>query len=48
MSWTLRADPSGFATRWSDDAAAYYRAAGYWRDETLAVSRTFAHRFKAM
>jgi acyl-CoA synthetase (AMP-forming)/AMP-acid ligase II len=36
MSWTLRTDPSGFATRWSDDAAAYYRAAGYWRDETLA------------
>src|SRR5262249_13801668 len=36
MSWTLRADPSGFATRWSDDAAAHYRAAGYWRDETLA------------
>src|SRR5215468_2947764 len=36
MSWTLRTDPSGFATRWSDDAAASYRAAGYWRDETLA------------
>src|SRR5262245_32263144 len=35
MSWTLRADPSGFATRWSDDAAASYRAAGYWRDETM-------------
>ncbi len=36
MSWTLRSDPSGLATRWSDDAAARYRAAGYWRDETLA------------
>jgi len=36
MSWILRTDPSGFATRWSDDAAAHYRAAGYWRDETLA------------
>ena len=36
MSWRLRTDPSGFATRWSDDAAARYRAAGYWRDETLA------------
>ena len=36
MSWCLRTDPSGFATRWSDDAAARYRAAGYWRDETLA------------
>jgi acyl-CoA synthetase (AMP-forming)/AMP-acid ligase II len=35
MSWRLRTDPSGFATRWSDDAAAAYRAAGYWRDETL-------------
>ena len=36
MSWSLRTDPSGFVTRWSDDAAAHYRAAGYWRDETLA------------
>jgi acyl-CoA synthetase (AMP-forming)/AMP-acid ligase II len=36
MSWRLRTDPSGFATRWSDDAAAAYRAAGYWREETLA------------
>src|SRR6185503_17851982 len=36
MSWTLRTDPSDFATRWSDGAAARYRAAGYWRDETLA------------
>src|SRR6185503_6217010 len=36
MSWTFRTDPSGFATRWSDDAAARYRAAGHWRDETLA------------
>jgi acyl-CoA synthetase (AMP-forming)/AMP-acid ligase II len=36
MSWSLRTDPSGFAIRWSDDAAAAYRAAGYWREETLA------------
>ncbi|HWP65939.1 MAG TPA: AMP-binding protein [Candidatus Limnocylindria bacterium] len=36
MSWTLRTDPSGFRTRWSDAAASRYRAAGYWRDETLA------------
>ena len=35
MSWILRNDPSGFATRWSDDAAARYRAARYWRDKTL-------------
>jgi acyl-CoA synthetase (AMP-forming)/AMP-acid ligase II len=35
MSWRLRTDPSGFATRWSDGAAASYRAAGYWRDDTL-------------
>jgi len=42
MSWTLRTDPSGFATRWSDDAAASYRAAGYWRDETMGdVARRF-------
>jgi acyl-CoA synthetase (AMP-forming)/AMP-acid ligase II len=36
MTWRLRTDPSGFATRWSDAAAAAYRAAGWWRDETLA------------
>src|SRR5215510_10148133 len=36
MSWSLRTDPSRFASRWSDDAAARYRAAGYWREETLA------------
>jgi acyl-CoA synthetase (AMP-forming)/AMP-acid ligase II len=36
MSWRLRADPSGFATRRSEEAAAAYRAAGHWRDETLA------------
>ena len=36
MSWTYRTDPSGLTTRWSDEAAAAYRAAGYWRDETLA------------
>ena len=35
MSWSLRTDPSGFAVRWSADAAAAYRAAGYWRDERL-------------
>ena len=35
MSWRLRPDPSGFATRWSDVAAAAYRTAGHWRDETL-------------
>jgi acyl-CoA synthetase (AMP-forming)/AMP-acid ligase II len=44
MSWRLRPDPSGFATRWSDSAAASYRAAGYWRDETLAdVARRACH-----
>jgi acyl-CoA synthetase (AMP-forming)/AMP-acid ligase II len=44
MSWRLRSDPSGFATRWSDGAAAAYRAAGYWRDETLAdVARQTCH-----
>ena len=44
MSWRLRTDPSGFATRWSDDAAASYRAAGYWRDETLADVARRAYR----
>jgi len=36
MSWSLRTDPSGFAVRWSDEAATTYRAGGYWRDETMA------------
>jgi len=35
LSWRLRAGPGGFATRWSDEAATAYRAAGHWRDETL-------------
>src|SRR6266702_605121 len=35
MSWTLKTDPSGFRIRWSAEAAARYRAAGYWRDTTL-------------
>lgn len=36
MSWRLREGPGGFRTRWSEDAAASYRAAGFWRDETLS------------
>src|SRR5262249_52910643 len=44
MSWTLRTDPSGFATRWSDDVAAHYRAAGYWRGETRAAAARRASR----
>jgi acyl-CoA synthetase (AMP-forming)/AMP-acid ligase II len=44
MSWSLRTDPSGFATRWSDDVAASYRAAGFWRDETLADVARRAYR----
>jgi acyl-CoA synthetase (AMP-forming)/AMP-acid ligase II len=35
MSWGLRTDPSGFAVRWSDAAAATDRAGGYWREETM-------------
>lgn len=36
MSWKTRRDISGFQIRWSDDCAESWRAAGYWRDETLA------------
>jgi len=32
----LRTDPSGLETRWSDADAARWRAAGFWREETLA------------
>src|SRR5262249_20852324 len=36
MSWPPRTVPSGSPPRWPEAAAASYRAAGYWRDETLA------------
>lgn len=36
MSWQTRRDISGFQIRWSDSYAESWRAAGYWRDETLA------------
>jgi acyl-coenzyme A synthetase/AMP-(fatty) acid ligase len=35
MSWALKTDPSGLRIRWSAEAAARYRAAGYWRETTL-------------
>jgi acyl-CoA synthetase (AMP-forming)/AMP-acid ligase II len=35
MSWRLKADSSGFRVRWSDEAAARYRAEGHWRETTL-------------
>ena len=35
MSWQLRAGPGGFRTRWSDEVATAFRAAGHWRGETL-------------
>lgn len=35
MSWKTRRDCSGFLTRWSDEAAARYRAEGWWRETTL-------------
>lgn len=35
MNWSLKLDTSGFQVRWSEKAAARYRAAGYWCDTTL-------------
>jgi acyl-CoA synthetase (AMP-forming)/AMP-acid ligase II len=35
MGFSLRNDPSGFRIRWSDEVAACYRSARYWRDSTL-------------
>lgn len=44
MSWGSKLDPSGFLVRWSDEAAARYRAAGYWRDATLVdAARAAVH-----
>lgn len=42
MTWTLRPDPSGLMTRWSDEAAARYRAAGHWRETTLVDAARIA------
>ncbi|MCW1428362.1 AMP-binding protein [Novosphingobium sp. JCM 18896] len=36
MTWTMRTDPSGLQTRWSDEQAQAWRDAGDWRNETLA------------
>jgi acyl-CoA synthetase (AMP-forming)/AMP-acid ligase II len=35
MTWTMKTDPGGLLTRWSDDVAQQYFDAGYWQDETL-------------
>ena len=35
MTWTIKGDPSGFETRWSDDMADRWLAGGHWRRETL-------------
>jgi acyl-CoA synthetase (AMP-forming)/AMP-acid ligase II len=49
MSWTLKTDPGGFQTRWSDDLAARYVSEGHWLPSTLvdvaraAVAQDPAH-----
>ena len=35
MKWTLRTDPSGFQTRWSDEMADRYLSEGHWTNTTL-------------
>ena len=35
MKWTMRTDPSGFQTRWSEELAARYLAEGHWTNTTL-------------
>jgi acyl-CoA synthetase (AMP-forming)/AMP-acid ligase II len=35
MDWTLRTDPSGFQTRWSQALANRYLAEGHWTNTTL-------------
>ncbi len=35
MKWTMKTDPSGFQTRWSDELAARYRSEGHWTETTL-------------
>jgi acyl-CoA synthetase (AMP-forming)/AMP-acid ligase II len=38
MKWTMRTDPSGFTTRWSDELAQRYLAEGHWTNTTLVSS----------
>ncbi len=35
MLWTMKSDPAGFQTRWSDELAQRWFAEGHWRSETL-------------
>ena len=35
MNWTMRTDPSGFQTRWSQELADRYLAEGHWSNTTL-------------
>ena len=43
MTWTLKTDPSGWQTRWSDEHAARWLAEGHWTNPTLAdVARASA------
>lgn len=35
MDWTMKTDPSGLRTRWSDELAARYFAEGHWQAGTL-------------
>lgn len=35
MEWTMRTDPSGFQTRWSNELAERYLAEGHWTNSTL-------------
>jgi len=35
MNWTMRTDPSGFQTRWSQQLADAYLAEGHWTNTTL-------------
>lgn len=35
MEWTMRTDPSGFRTRWSDELAGRYLSEGHWTRTTL-------------
>jgi acyl-CoA synthetase (AMP-forming)/AMP-acid ligase II len=35
MTWTMKTDPSGWQTRWSEELATRYLAEGHWRPGTL-------------
>ena len=44
MDWTMKTDPSGLQTRWSEQLAARYLAEGHWQRTTIVDAARAAAR----